>query len=271
MGFVRQVENNDLLRLNTAGAVLRLYKTTGNVRIHTIARDVFANFIHNQYIALVKQQVRDRLIGDFLQLRLLRDNFLGTETLDQVRIVVCVFDNGNAAEHRCVLQHRATVFLNQLVHNRRTLVMNALGTLLLAQSYGHHLHQAALVRTSERSMRLNAVKQDNAICLGRILIHKYRLMTDTGNAYLHRFHRALYRATHRLFRYAVIAQNLKLTLGGRAAMAAHRRYDERLCALRFYKIHDGPRHHPVVIDTATATSNRNLLTGFDLSANFRTI
>ena len=87
----------------------------------------------HQHVALVEEQVGDGLVGDLLELGLLGDDLLGAQALDEVGLVVGVFNDGDAAQDGAVLQDRAAVLLHQLVHDAGALVMDALGAVLLAK------------------------------------------------------------------------------------------------------------------------------------------
>ena len=271
MGLVGQVQDDALLRLNTAGAVLGLDKAAGHVGVHAVAGDVLADLIHHQHVALVKQQVGDGLVGDLLELGFLADDLLRAQALDEIGIVIGVFNDGNAAQNRRVFQNRPAVLLHQLMHDGRALMMDALSALLLAKADGHHLHQAAFIGAAEGGVGLDAVVEDDAVSLRGILIHIYRLMTYAGNADLHRLHGAFHGAAHGLLRNAVILEDLELALGGSAAVAAHSRHNVRLGALGLDKVHNGTGHHGIVIDAAAAAGNGDLLTGLDLAADLRAI
>ena len=145
--------------------------------------------------------------------------------------------------------------------------MDALGALLLAQANGHHLHQAAFIGTAEGGMGLDAVEEDDAVRLRGVLVHEHRLVTHAGNADLHRLHGTLHRAAHGFLSDAVVLEDLELTLGGGAAVAAHSRHNVRLGAFGFDKIHNGAGHQGIVVDAAAAAGNGDLLAGLDLAAD----
>ena len=266
VGLVGDVQDDYLLRLNAAGAVLGLDEPAGHVGVHTVAGNVLADLVHHQHVALVEQQVGDGLVGNFLQLGLLGDDLLGSQSLDEVSVVVGVLNDGNAAQDGRVLHDGPAVLLHQLVHDGGALMMDALGAFLLAQADGHHLHQAALIGAAEGGVGLDAVEEDNAVRLGGVLVDEYRLVADTGDADLDRLHGALDGAAHGLFGNAVIPENLGLALGGGTAVAAHSGHNVGLSALGLDEVHDGSGHQGVVVDAAAAAGNGDLLAGLNLAA-----
>ena len=165
-----------------------------------------------------------------------------------------------------MLHDRTAILLNQLMHDRRALVMDALCTVLLAQTNGHHLHQAALVATTERSMGLDAVKQDDTVGLHGVLVHENRLLADAGQANLYGLHRALDRAAHVFLGDAVVLQNLGLAFCRCATMAAHSCNDVRLCALGLDKVYDCACHHSVMVDAAAAAGDCDAHARLNLTA-----
>ena len=211
------------------------------------------------------------LVGDLFQLGLLGDDLLGAQALDEVGIIVGVLDDGDAAQNGGVFQDGPAVLLHQLVHDGGALVMDALGALLLAKANGHHLHQAALVGAPEGGVGLDAVEEDDAVRLRGVLVDEHRLVTDAGDADLDRLHGALDGAAHGLLGNAVVLENLGLTLGGGAAVAAHGGHDVGFGALGLDEVHDSTGHQGVVVDAAAAAGNGDLLAGLDLAADLGTV
>ena len=271
MGLVGQVQDDALLCLNAAGAVLGLDEPAGDVGVHAVAGDVLADLIHHQHVALVEEQVGDGLVGDLLELGFLADDLLRAQALDEIGLVVGVLNDGDTAQHRRVFQDRPAVLLHQLVHDAGALMMDALSALLLAKANGHHLHQAAFIGATEGGVGLDAVEEDDTVGFRGILIHIYRLMTHTGNADLHRLHGAFHGAAHGLLRNAVILEDLKLAFGSSAAVTAHSRHNVRLGTLGLDKVYNGTGHHSIVIDAAAAAGNGDLLAGLDLAADLGAI
>ena len=66
---------------------------------------------------------------------------------------------------------------------------------------------------------------------------------------------------------SIVLENLKLTLGGSAAVAAHGCHDERLSPLGLDEVHNGTGHQGVVIDAAAAAGDGNFLAGLNLAAD----
>ena len=271
MGLVGNVQNDHLLGVNAAGAVLGLDKPAGDVGVHAVARDVLADLIHHQHVALVKEQVGDGLVGDLLELGLLGDDLRGAQAFDEVGLVIGVLNDGDAAQNGAVFQDGTAVLLHQFVHDGRALVMDALSALLLAKANGHHLHEAALIGAPERGVGLDAVVEDDAVGLRGVFVDVHRLVTHAGNADLHGLHGALDGAAHVLLGNAVVLEDLGLALGGGAAVAAHGRHDIGLGPLGLDKVHDGPGHNGVVVDAPAAAGNGDLLTRLDLAADLRAI
>ena len=152
------------------------------------------------------------------------------------------------------------------MHDTRALMVDTFCTVLLAQADSHHLHQAALIPSTERSMRLNAVKQDDAVCLRRIFVHIDRLLAHTGQTNLHGLHRAFDRATHILLGNAIVGEDLGLTFGGCTAVAAHGRHDIRLGSLGFDEVNNRACHQRIVVDATAAAGDGNTHARLDLAA-----
>ena len=87
-------------------------------------------------------------------------------------------------------------------------MVDALGAFLLSKADGHHLHQAAFIGAAERGVGLDAVEEDDPVCLRGVFVHKHRLMAHTGNADLNSFHGVFHRTAHGFFGNAIVLEDL---------------------------------------------------------------
>ena len=104
--------------------------------------------------------------------------------------------------------------------------MDLLGPLALAQADGEHLQQAALVPAGERGVRLDPVEQDDPVGLEGVPVEVDRQAEAVG-AEDGRFHLGPDRAAERRLGDAELGEQRPLPFGRPAAVAAHRRDDER--------------------------------------------
>ena len=79
----------------------------------------------------------------------------------------------------------------------------------------------------------------------------------------HGFHRRTNLNAQRFLRYAKVLQHAYLALGRRAAMAAHRRYDEGHAALFTHSTNDATQYAHNVINLAAACRQRHRLARAD--------
>ena len=75
------------------------------------------------------------------------------------------------------------------------------------------------------------------------------------------------RATHRLFRDAVVRDQLQLAFGGCPAVTPHCRYDKWLSTELAYLIDDSPHDLVDPVDTATPGRDRDTLPGAEAIAD----
>ena len=113
------------------------------------------------------------------------------------------------------------VVLNRAVIDLRAFV--------LAQADEHHLHQAAFDVADEAGVRLDAADDQHVVGLEGVLVEVDRKafgrLADDD-----RLHARADRAAAELLGDAVAFEQLALPFGRAAAVAAHRRHDERLGA-----------------------------------------
>ena len=114
------------------------------------------------------------------------------------------------------LPHRDDV----LGHVLKAQDVGHLRPLLLRQTNGGHLGQTALDGSPEGCMTLHPVEQDDPIALIGVLVYVHRQAPVAGPN-LHHLHGGEDGRVHGLLGDAVVVQDLPLTFGGGAAVAAH--------------------------------------------------
>jgi len=132
--------------------------------------------------------------------------------------------------------------------------------LVFAQADRAHLRQTALQRAFEVGVRLHPVQQEHAVGLPAGLADK-RLDTLGSRAEAACVHRVADRDTEVLGGDPVVREQIALPFGGRAAVAAHRRDDERLVSPRLELGDRRPRDRGDVRDPAAAEGDADLGAG----------
>ena len=175
--------------------------------------------------------------------------------MDLHGLIVGVLQQRHAEEDVGVADDAAAEKLHHLRHILKAAGMAEFSALLLGQANGEHLHQARLIGAAEGGVRLDAVADDDAVGLGRVLVDLHRIAVVRGAADHLRFHRAAHRAAHVFRSDAVARQHLALPFGERAAVTAHRRHDERFRAHLLDKIDDALDDGRVIADAAAARAD----------------
>ena len=109
----------------------------------------------------------------------------------------------------------------------RAQAMDVLGARLLAQADRDQLGEPALDRAIEARVRLDPVDAEHRVGLGGIPVEAAGDAVQR-RAVFDRFHRRADRGADGRFGHAEVGEHACLALGGGAAVAAHRRHDERL-------------------------------------------
>ena len=151
----------------------------------------------------------------------------------------------------------------ELVH---ALGMEELGALLFAKPNGDHLHQARLDRSPEIGVRLDPANRDHRVRLEGVAVEPDRNV-PFDLAEVDRIHARQERTAHRLFRDAVVRDQLQLPFGGRPAVTPHRRDDERLGAELAHLVDDSAHDLVDPVDTATPGRDRDSLPGAEAIAD----
>src|SRR5690606_5347030 len=115
----------------------------GHVGIHADAADVFAHLFDDKDIEGTERQAGQEGFRLLEQAWFLPLDFIGQKGLYLGDAVVGVLDDGQAHHHVRLLKNEPGGGGHQFVVTPTKVAVNHLGTLLLAESYGQHLHQAA--------------------------------------------------------------------------------------------------------------------------------
>ena len=142
---------------------------------------------------------------------------------------------------------------------------------LLAHADDGHLQNAALVRAAESGVSLDTAAKDDAVCLGSIFINVDGTAVVLTVADLNDFHGGPDGTANELLGNAVTGENANLALGGRPAVTAHGREDERHTAALFDEINDRLGDDSNVGYSAAAAGNCYAHSGADTLAHLRTV
>ena len=134
---------------------------------------------------------------------------------------------------------------------------------LLSKTYGHHLHDAALIGSSKTCMRLNPAIDNDSICLCRITADQnlHALLVNTD---LHNFHAGLDRTAHGFLGDTELAEYFSLAFAGGAAVTAHGSHDKRLSTSAFHKIYNSLCDGNHIRNLAASHRNGNTHSRLDL-------
>src|SRR5215212_2259195 len=109
-------------------------------------------------------------------------------------------------------------------------------------------------------MRLNPANRNYRVRLEGIAVEPDRNV-PFDLAEMDRIHARQERAAHRLFRDAVVRDQLQLTFGGCSAVTSHCWYNKWLGAELAYLVDDSPYHLVDPVDTTTPGGDRDTLPG----------
>ena len=171
--------------------------------------------------------------------------------------VVAALDDGDAAQELRRLDHRR----RGVVEERLPAVLDDrpvadVGTGCLAQPQQQHLHEAALVAAAEHRVGLDPVAHDDVVGVGGEAVLPQR-DAERRAGHLDDVHRRPDRAADGVLGHAVGLEHRPLAVGGAAAVAAHRRYEERLRAEAAQVGDDGAQHRDDVGDAPAAAGDRD--------------
>ena len=224
----REVANVDPLD----SRLLRLFghdviEPSDDVRIHAGAADVLSYLVHYEDVGIIEGKLGRQLFRLSQKGSLGGDDFPGQNAAYQGGFFVAVFYNGQAKQHLGLLDNYGSQALDKPVKSIicESLVIN-FRSFVLAHSDEHHFHEAAFDFTLELGVGLYSIHYHHVIRFRRVFVQEDRDSLP-GLADLDGRHARLDRASHRLFRDAVMTQDRSLSFSGRPAMASHGRKDER--------------------------------------------
>ena len=136
------------------------------------------------------------------------------------------------------------------------------GAVLLTQTDGQHLHDAAFKGAVEVRMGLNAGHRHN-IVTGECKGIQTHIQSLGRNAHLLGLHGSMDLAAAGLFRNAVVVQNGTLAFCSRTTMAAHGRHDIRLGADALEFLGKGPQDQHTVGNLTAGSRETNRAAGLN--------
>jgi hypothetical protein len=191
-----------------------------HVRVHAGPRDVLAHLVDDQQVGAVERDARHGRPGDLEQGGVGRVEAVRRRDHHPAGSVVGVLDRGRGRDR-----------------DRQAAGVDLAGAVCLAEADGRHLAEAALDRSPEAGVRLDAPDHDDPVGAGGAGVHvdRHALWRAAEDDRLHRRADLDAEAGRR---DAVAGQHLALPLGRPAAVAAHGRDDEGARAERAQLVED---------------------------------
>ena len=212
---------------------------------------------------MIEWQAREPAAREGEKLLLLRLEILRERAAEECGLVIRIFHDAEAAEHSAIFDHAlrdtADDLIERVVRERAVIDFRAL---VLAEADEHHLHQPALEFTFESRVRLHAVHHEHMVRLRRVAREMHG-NTLRSRAEDDRLHARSNRASAKFLRDPIVREDAPLALRSAAAVAAHRRNDERQRADRFEMIHDRLDDEADVRNATAARGDGDGLSGPD--------
>ncbi len=235
---------------------MRQVVTTHHVVVETGSGDVFADFVDDEDVQPVEKDPRLQALGFCLERDLLFLDTVGRNDFDSAGLVIRIFDQGDAEQNLSGRKGRPADRHNVAEHSFHAQLMARLGSLLLAEADGDHLHQPAFVPAPKGDMRLDPVHQHDAVGCGGVGIEP-RDQAVFGRSQVDHVHGGAHGRSHRLLADAHAKEQALLPLGRRPAVTAHGGEDKRMGALGLEMINQDSHDHRLVRDATAADSNGN--------------
>ncbi len=226
--LLAHVAHDDVLRFGPLGLLHpRDAEAADHVRVHPRPGVVFAEGVDEEDVDLPDRELRHQPLVLGEQLLLAARDVRGWDRLEKGRFVVGVLHRRDAEQDLPGVDDLPAHLDHEVPDALDPVAVQGEGLLVLAEADGGHLEEAALDRASKVRVRLDPVHQDDAVRLVRDPVHIHR-HPARRLAELHDVHGRADRRPTELLRHAEAPQDLDLTLGGRPAVAPHRRHDKRL-------------------------------------------
>ena len=270
MGFRCQAEHSDFLHEGFHVPFDEAAVAAGNVRVHARTGNVFADFFHHQHVDFVELQARHQFLGFCQQHGFAFENLFGRDDLDDRGLVRGVLHHGDAEQHVLLREDELRRFRQQLAEHIHAVAVQRGGADDLAHADRQHLDDAGFDRCTEVGMRLDARDDDDRVGFGGMLVHVDRHAV-VEFAHFHDVHAGLNGAADVVLGDAVAFQHFALAFGSGAAVAAHRRENERLGAERLQLGDDGLGAFGDVVDAARAATDCDGHPRLDLGPHFRAL
>ena len=269
VGLFRQIQHGNVLYLDIPLHMGNCV-TSGNIGIHTVSTDVFADLIHYKNIYIVKIDFAQTFFGSPQEVRLFVQNLFNEHTLDETGLVKSVLAQCKSGQYLRIIENLLGNDRKHFTKLIETVPVYGFCSLLLAHTDDCHLTHTALVRAAECSVSLDTAAQDNTVCLICIFVHIDRL-SIVQSANFHGIHGGLDGAAQEIFGYTIAGEDLHLSFCGCTAMASHGREYEGFCATIFNKINDCLCNDRNICHTAAAAGDGNMHSRTDALPQFRSI
>ena len=233
----------------------------GDVGVDRRAGDVLATLLDDEHVDVVERQTRQERSGGLEELRLGRTaDLVGRQRLDIDDLTVGPLDRCHAAEEAARRPEQSDAGRQPAVHAVRSGGVELGGAWSLPEPDDRHLRQPALHRTVERRVRLDAVDRQDDVGGRRMAVE---VEADRAGIVVMRggddggLHGRSDLGPDGVLCDAEAGQRGELAVGGRTAMAAHRRNDERLGSELAQPGDRPPQHFDSAGQAAAAGANRD--------------
>ena len=136
---------------------------SGDIGVHSTAREVFPDFFDDQYICFRYQDTGHQALRVFQKSRFLLGDFLIPKYHDPVGFVVCVFNGPYAEQHVGMGPYIVAEQWNSGGEGPETIFVQAVRSLLFAKADAQHFCQPRFDRATEGTVGLDSVDRHDTI------------------------------------------------------------------------------------------------------------
>ncbi|MPM92976.1 hypothetical protein SDC9_140112 [bioreactor metagenome] len=205
-------------------------KASRNIGVHAGSAYLLAVLVDDKRIYIFKSDLRHSRGSLFKQFRLAGEHILRQDGLKPLGLMIGVVDQRHGEEHPCIIKENFRRAPKPLTHAEDPArLVEGDSAPVFSEANDHHLTKAAFYGAAKIGMGLHTAAHHDIVCAVGVRVAVYLDAFGRMSEH-HGVHRGHDRHFKRIFRHAKRSEHLYLSLRGTAAVTAHRRNDEGLCA-----------------------------------------